>query len=378
MSYKLDFFDSFSCSGSACQNTCCCGWDIALDKDTYDFYEHAHGAFSKYVKKNIGKNEENYFIRMTEQRVCPFLDGERLCNIYKEYGPEHMGNTCQHFPRAYRKIEGKTTFSMLNHSCEEVLNNIFEHNGPIYLVEEGEETSFPFEIELAEFMSLCMDVLQQSDISLGLGLGTILYFCVDEFSDKEKREKTFAVPTDEMVLNLLQEFALVPQSTPKEDLEYSAWETIFCVVETFCHTLSRSNLRAKDRILWNEAVYGLSEEKRKKYIRLVWEKNKDKSADEQEKKRRLYASYIAKSFYLCNDENFSQILLGNVCNYIILSEILPCIWKEEKKGDYFPLMAELGRVFEHTKVMVQHVNPAIQKAIHPDVLTYALTFMVLF
>lgn len=55
MSYKLDFFDSFVCSGSACQNTCCSGWDIALDKETYDFYEASHGAFSKYVKKNIGQ-----------------------------------------------------------------------------------------------------------------------------------------------------------------------------------------------------------------------------------------------------------------------------------------------------------------------------------
>ena len=51
MSYKLDFFDSFVCSGSACQNTCCSGWDIALDKETYDFYEASHGAFSKYVKE---------------------------------------------------------------------------------------------------------------------------------------------------------------------------------------------------------------------------------------------------------------------------------------------------------------------------------------
>ena len=47
MSYKFDFFDSFVCSGSACKNTCCSGWDIALDKETYDFYEASHGAFSK-------------------------------------------------------------------------------------------------------------------------------------------------------------------------------------------------------------------------------------------------------------------------------------------------------------------------------------------
>ena len=48
------------------------------------------------------------------------------------------------------------------------------------------------------------------------------------------------------------------------------------------------------------------------------------------------------------------------------------------KEDYFPLMAELGRIFEHTKVMEKHVYPAIQESIHPDVLTYAFAFMVLF
>lgn len=136
MSYKLDFFDSFVCSGSACQNTCCSGWDIALDKETYDFYEASHGAFSKYVKKNIGQTDGNYFIKMTEKKECPFLDEMGLCKIYQEYGPEHMGNACKLFPRACLNIEGKTTFSMLNHSCEEVLKRIFEHEGPLYLVEE--------------------------------------------------------------------------------------------------------------------------------------------------------------------------------------------------------------------------------------------------
>jgi len=59
-------------------------------------------------------------------------------------------------------------------------------------------------------------------------------------------------------------------------------------------------------------------------------------------------------------------LLSSACNYIILSEVLPCIWKEDGKDDYFPLMAELGRIFEHTKVMEKHVYPVIEEAIHPD------------
>lgn len=54
------------------QNTCCSGWDIALDKETYDFYEASHGAFSKYVKKNIGQTDGNYFIKMTEKKSVRF------------------------------------------------------------------------------------------------------------------------------------------------------------------------------------------------------------------------------------------------------------------------------------------------------------------
>lgn len=150
MSYKLDFFDSFVCSGSACKNTCCSGWDIALDKETYDFYQASHGAFSKYVKKNIGQTDGNYYIKMTEERVCPFLNEEGLCKIYQEYGPEHMGNTCRLFPRACLNIEGRTTFSMLNHSCEEVLKRIFLHEGPVYLIEDGEKENLPFADKMAE------------------------------------------------------------------------------------------------------------------------------------------------------------------------------------------------------------------------------------
>ncbi len=99
MSYKLDFFDSFVCSGSACKNTCCSGWDIALDKETYDFYQASHGAFSKYVKKNIGQTDGNYYIKMTEERVCPFLNEEGLCKTLSGIWPGTHGKYMQTFSK---------------------------------------------------------------------------------------------------------------------------------------------------------------------------------------------------------------------------------------------------------------------------------------
>lgn len=201
---------------------------------------------------------------------------------------------------------------------------------------------------------------------------------MDAFSEEKKKAGGIEIPNEGTISSLLQEFELVKNSMSKEDLENSAWEVISSVVDTFCHIIRQTNLRVKNRILWNEAVYGLSDAKRKRYVRLLWEKNKNCSDHQFSAKRKLYASYLAKCLYFCNEADFLQVLLSSACNYIILSEVLPCIWKEDGKDDYFPLMAELGRIFEHTKVMEKHVYPAIEESIHPDVLTYALAFMVLF
>ena len=53
MSYKIDFFDAFECTGAGCNNSCCCGWKISIDKGTYDFYQNQCGTFAEYVKENI-------------------------------------------------------------------------------------------------------------------------------------------------------------------------------------------------------------------------------------------------------------------------------------------------------------------------------------
>lgn len=32
---KLEFYDDFVCTGGSCSFTCCEGWEIAVDEDTY-------------------------------------------------------------------------------------------------------------------------------------------------------------------------------------------------------------------------------------------------------------------------------------------------------------------------------------------------------
>ena len=86
----------------------------------------------------------------------------------------------------------------------------------------------------------------------------------------------------------------------KEDLENSAWEVISSVVDTFCHIIRQTNLRVKNRILWNEAVYGLSDAKRKRYVRLLWEKKK-----------------IVRIIGFLQNESCMPAILRNVCIFVM-------------------------------------------------------------
>ena len=40
------------------------------------------------------------------------------------------------------------------------------HEGPVYLIEDGEKENLPFADKMAEFMSVCMDILQEESLSL--------------------------------------------------------------------------------------------------------------------------------------------------------------------------------------------------------------------
>lgn len=68
---------------------------------------------------------------------------------------------------------------------------------------------------------------------------------MDAFSEEKKKAGGIEIPNEGTISSLLQEFELVKNSMSKEDLENSAWEVISSVVDTFCHIIRQTNLRAK-------------------------------------------------------------------------------------------------------------------------------------
>ncbi|MBS4899396.1 MAG: flagellin lysine-N-methylase [Clostridiales bacterium] len=95
------YYREFRCIDRECEDTCCAGWEVDVDEEKYQYY--------KTVKGNIGKRLEDVMIpkekgegcsfRLKENKRCPFLNEENLCDLYIELGEESLCETCTCFPR---------------------------------------------------------------------------------------------------------------------------------------------------------------------------------------------------------------------------------------------------------------------------------------
>jgi lysine-N-methylase len=115
----------FRCIGAICEDTCCNGLNVPLEKAAYERYKslpdgHLRSLADQYVVINTSNGSDNLYgkIAMTPSRTCVFLSTERLCSLQKELGPEYLSATCAIYPRVRNEINGRLETS-LHLSCPE-------------------------------------------------------------------------------------------------------------------------------------------------------------------------------------------------------------------------------------------------------------------
>lgn len=142
-----EYMKNFSCIGPACEDSCCIGWRVDLDKQTYLKYKKIQNSdlkpiFNKMVnRKHSQKTDSSYGkIKMGNNGRCPFLNDENLCNVHGNLGEDYLSDTCALYPRYLRKVDGKFERSATI-SCPEVARLVLLNpNGIIFEhIEEDED-----------------------------------------------------------------------------------------------------------------------------------------------------------------------------------------------------------------------------------------------
>lgn len=119
-----EYIKSFSCIGATCEDTCCAGWTVNIDKETYKKYKKVKIPTMKYrLEENIIRNKSNPTnTNVAKMRLdkghCSFLSREGLCDIYSNLGEDYLCNTCAIYPRKNR-IVNEIFEQSLTVSCPE-------------------------------------------------------------------------------------------------------------------------------------------------------------------------------------------------------------------------------------------------------------------
>lgn len=108
------YLKSFKCIGSTCEDSCCVGWKVDIDHETYKKYQKVRDEelaplFNQFISRNRTSNkvEANFAkVKLIDGEKCPFLDEEMLCRIQMRRGEEYLSDVCTTYPRMTNTVNG--------------------------------------------------------------------------------------------------------------------------------------------------------------------------------------------------------------------------------------------------------------------------------
>ena len=124
-----NYYKHFHCIANNCKDSCCsAGWEIDIDDETADYYKSVSGEFGNKLHKHIDFNEPKHFI-LDNHGNCPFLNKEKLCEIYINLGKNSLCKICSEHPRYYEWFNGIKEGG-IGLCCEEVARIVLSQDEP--------------------------------------------------------------------------------------------------------------------------------------------------------------------------------------------------------------------------------------------------------
>ena len=164
---KISNYDEFKCTADKCRFTCCEGWDVRIDTESYNKWkkekDKAESILNNVKIKKCGRKTE-YFINKETHEACPLLDKQGLCEVVKNHGEDYLSSICQKFPRIENIFEGKKEL-LLSTACPEVIELISSINGKINITSENDANLENNLLEL-KIRESVINIMQQENLLL--------------------------------------------------------------------------------------------------------------------------------------------------------------------------------------------------------------------
>lgn len=180
------YYKHFKCTASKCSDTCCAGWEIIIDDETYKHYNKVSGEFGERLKSNLILYEDGEPGFVLQNDNCPFLNKNNLCDIYTELGEESLCYTCKTYPRFIEEYSNLRELG-ISLSCPEAARLILQDSKPVaFEVSEDcementyDDIYFDISVQIISARKLALDILQNRSIGLNHRFALLINFAHD-------------------------------------------------------------------------------------------------------------------------------------------------------------------------------------------------------
>ena len=134
-----DYYKEFQCTADQCEDTCCAGWQIVIDKKSLEKYKKIRGSFRERMFRSVNWLTGTFC--QDKEKRCAFLNEQNLCDLYIHQGADSLCKTCRLYPRHIEEFEGIREIT-LSISCPEVARMLMERKAPVTFLsyeKDGEE-----------------------------------------------------------------------------------------------------------------------------------------------------------------------------------------------------------------------------------------------
>lgn len=179
MQYRIhNYYRKFKCLADRCEDTCCAGWQIAIDEKSLGRYKNVNGVFGRRLRKSI--HWRSCTFRQIREKRCAFLNEDNLCDMYLALGEKSLCRTCRMYPRHVEEFENVRELT-LSISCPEAARILLCREEPTFFCfyeKEGTETYGDFDgklyAKLTEGREVIRKILQNRDVDLCIRIGLVL------------------------------------------------------------------------------------------------------------------------------------------------------------------------------------------------------------
>ena len=150
--FAPNYYKKFSCIADKCKHSCCIGWEIDIDDETFEQYKNNNTEFGRKLNDYIIINDDCACFKLTDNDRCPFLNKNNLCEIILNLGEESLCQICSDHPR-FKNFYGDKVEIGLGLTCEEAARIIINENENIELIEidKNQEIGNIYEDEIEFF-----------------------------------------------------------------------------------------------------------------------------------------------------------------------------------------------------------------------------------